>query len=229
MTPSEAWELGYRSASSGFFFDSMELLATTSTRVGGFEVLRGAIELIFAQKDEVNDHMAWVSRICSQGFNTAIAAPTGVDEYRLVLTQFVFEIVNRWSYIADIKTVTRLQAWFYAGFGLGRATTALRGVQLFERVREVAGLAPPVDQVPSNLAKLSMEASRQMEIASAEDDFRNVRPLLEDCARRASALAMQLQGDPQAILFSAQHELDLEFFADTLRKLRMDVARISLN
>lgn len=194
MEIADACRLGYRSASAGFFFDSMELVAAQSPLVaGGIDAMRGPIELLFRERDAVNAHMAWTARVLTAAFDTPWSAPTGVDDYRVLLRAGVFEIVNRWSYIGDIKTVTRLQAWFYCGFGLGRAETVYKALPFWARMMELSGGEGPVEQLPDNVRRMAAEAAKQLDVASDEDDFSAVRPLLKAEAGELQALSIALE------------------------------------
>lgn len=226
MHTRDAYRMGQQTAACGFFFDGMEIVAAVSPHVpGGVDALRGALELLFRERDAVNASMASVSALVSAAFSRPTSPPTTVDGYRELMQAGVFEIVNRWSYIADIKQVTRLQAWFYAGFGLGRAETVVKGVRMFTRLRDVVPDGTPLQQMPDNLRRMAAEAARQIEVAAAEDDLRSVRPLFEDAARRARRVAVELQAEPSAIGFGAEHEEDLRALADTGRKITLDLAR----
>jgi hypothetical protein len=220
----EAYRLGHETAASGFFFDGMEMVAAASTDAdGGIDALRGAVKLIFAQRDRTNECMTSLAATVGGAFGAPVTPPRTVDEYRSLMTKGVFEIVNRWSYISDIKLVTRLQAWFYCGFGLGRAETATRGVQLFERLREIVGAPASIERMPPRLGRLAAEAGKQLGVAAEEDDLRSVRPLLEGAARRVQSVALLTARPSAEIVFT--HGEDLEFFADTDRKIRMDLTR----
>jgi hypothetical protein len=216
--------MAWRTAASGYFFDSLELIAALAPAMGGVEALRGAFELLFSQRDRVNADMAWVTRLCEAAYQQPIEVPTGVDAYRALLTGRVFDIVNHWSYIPDIKQVNRLQAWFYAGFGLGRAEAVTRAIRLFERLHTIAGLREPLPQVPIHLGRMGAEAVRQMEVASQEDDLRNVRPFFEDSARRLQTACLLLQREPEAIVWSRALDDDLLAYADAARKIQLDLA-----
>lgn len=183
--------MGYKSAAAGFFFDGMEIIAALAPGAGGIDSLHGAIALLFPERDRVNTHMDEIADLCTRAFGQPWHAPRGVDEYRMLLRLGVFEIVNRWSYIKDIKTVNQLQAWFYAGFGLGRAETVFRGLQLQARLFEIVGESAPLPDMPVNLGRMAREGARQMDTAAEEDDLRGVRPLFEDCARRLRNVAAQ--------------------------------------
>jgi hypothetical protein len=223
MNPSHAFEMGYRAAAAGFFFDSLELIAACSVHVGGIDNLRGAIELVFADRDETNANVAWLANTLSGAFKQPWSAPRGVDEYRLMLTAGVFEVVNRWSYIDDVKQVTRLQAWFYAGFGLGRARTVTLGLQMYERMRNLVAVASAADDMPANLHRMAAEAVKQMQVAAEEDDLRSVRPMLEDNARRLQLVAVVLLRERAEISYLPAHVDDLRAIADTLRRIRLDL------
>jgi hypothetical protein len=226
MNLNDAYHMGQKSAAAGFFFDGMEMVAATSSVVGGFEYMRGALELLFAEKDATNERVAWLTALVSRAFGQVVVPPTGVDEYRLLLTGGVFEIVNRWSYIEDIKTVSRMQAWFYCGFGIGRLETVYQGTALLRRLMEIAGTGPPVEQMPERLYRLAQEAAKQIDVAGEEDDFAGVRPLLGEVSSEAKSLALWLQrpldamGEPLGIAESLQHVRDVE------RKLALDVAAL---
>lgn len=225
MTPETAYHMGHRTAGCGFFFDGMEMVAAASPHVpGGVEAMRGALELLFAERDRVNADAAWIAHLVGRAFGRVESPPTTVDAYRELQREGVFEIVNRWSYIADIKQVTQLQAWFYAGFGLGRARTVTLGLRLFERLRDQVGAGTAVDQMPDNLQRMAAEAARQMAVAAEEDDLRSVRPLFEDAARRVQRTSVQLLGPPDALAFTDEHADDLVAFEDAARKIALDLA-----
>lgn len=225
MTPGQALELGYRTAAAGFFFDGLELIAGCAPLCGGIDNLRGGFELLLPERDGVNADMDWLAEVCSGAFGRTWSPPRGVDDYRLMLTHGVFEIVNRWSYIADVKQVTRLQAWFYAGFGLGRARTVLLGVRLLDRLRERVTGPSPLDDTPGNLHRLAVEAAKQMQVAGEEDDLSRVRPLLEDAARRAQGLSLLVQRQRHELLWTEACNDDLRALDDTARALRLDLGR----
>lgn len=199
METPRAYAMGYRTAACGFFFDGMEMIAALAPQLGGLDALHGAFGLLFADKDAVNEHMAWTADLVSGAFRTPVPAPQGVDEYRALMREGVFEIVNRWSYIDDIKTVTRLQAWFYCGFGLGRAETIYKGVTLLARLVDIAGERPPLDQMPDNLRRMAQESAKQIDVASEEDDFDAQRPLLVEVANDLRGTALWLQRELTAI------------------------------
>jgi hypothetical protein len=225
MTPAEAYALGYDTAAPGFFFDGMEMIAAVSPACGGIEPLRGGVELLFAERDPVSARLGRVAAGMSTLFGQPFETPTTVDEYRHLMTAGVFEVVNRWSYIDDIKTVNQLQAWFYAGFGLGRVETVIKGFRLFERLYEIVGAGTILDTMPERLRRLAAEAAKQLEVAGDEADLASVRPLLHAASDRAKHAAVVAQRSPKAIEWTAELRADLEFLADVRRKLDLDVAR----
>ncbi len=225
MTPAEAYALGYDTAAPGFFFDGMEMIAAVSPACGGIDRLRGGVELLFTERDPVSDQLGRVVAAMSALFGVPFETPTTVDDYRHLMTAGVFEVVNRWSYIDDIKTVNQLQAWFYAGFGLGRAETAIKGLRLFERLYEIVGSGTVLDTMPERLRRLAAEAAKQLEVAGDEADLTSVRPLLHAAADRAKHASVLAQRSPETIGWSAELRADLEFLTDARRKLDLDVAR----
>jgi hypothetical protein len=192
VTPREAFELGWLSSSPGFFFDGMEVVAAAAPIAGGLERLTGAVALLQAEAPAGFDRLDRARELVSAAFGRVWELPRGVDAYRLFLTAGVFEIVNRWSYLSDIRQVTRLQAWFYCGFGLGRADAVLLALPLLERVREVIGVAGPVETMPDSLQRLLAEAISQVEVPAREADFDALRPLLLDTADRLKPVAVRL-------------------------------------
>lgn len=227
MRPVAAFDLGYRSARSGFFFDAMELVAFVAPSVGGIDALRHAIEPIFAARNRTRDDMDWVTSLLSQAYRTPLSAPAGVDDYRELLTGRVFDVVNRWSFIDDIKTVNRLQAWFYAGFGLGRTDTVLCGIELLVRLRDTAGAdVGPVRHAMAPMQRLAAEAARQLEVPAQEDDLQGVRPLLEQAAQHARSLSLRLQRPLELIDTSSSDAHTLEFLADVASRIRIDLAHV---
>ena len=223
MKPFDAFQMGYDAASSGFFFDGMELMAALSVRVGGFDPLKHGLELLFRQRDPVSEAMKRVAFTISHGFNRPTPPPVGVDDYRRLLEEGVFEIVNRWSYIKDIKQVNRLQAWFYAGFGLGRGATVIRGMGLIPRLYEVVGDGTELDSMPSRIQRMAIEGAKQLEIAAEEDDLQSVRPLLEDAAQRLKHVSVMLHREAPAIQWSPELAEDLSVIEDTARKVQLDL------
>lgn len=218
--------MGWWCSSSGFFFDGLELLAALAPSCGGIEALSEPLSLLFPERDRVNSNMDQLAALVTFAYKREFPAPRGVDEYRLLMEERVFDIVNRWSYISDIHTVTRLQAWFYTGFGLGRALSVHRGAQLMVAAYEQCGEAAPLPSTPTRLARMGMEAARQLETAAAEDDLSAVRPLFLECAARIEALAGRCSGPLKAVverpdLLAAD---DLELYLDTERKVELDFA-----
>ena len=128
--------------------------------------------------------------------------PNGVDDYRLLLTNGVFDIVNRWSYIADAKQMGRLQAWFYLGFGIGRASSVLHALPLLMRLRDTIGTAEPVPSMCESLRSLLAEAIRQLELAAREADLDAVRPELMAVADALKPVAIRLLGSADTIASS---------------------------
>jgi len=219
--------MGFQTSSSGFFFDGMEMVAAVSPHVdGGLDGLRGPLELLFEERGRVEASMGLVCALIEATLRTPTPKPVTVDAYRALLTGGVFEVVNRWSAIRDIKEVTRRQAWFYSGFGLGRAYTVTKGVGLFERLRDRAGQGTPLDQMPDNLRRMAAESAKQMEVAAAEDDLRGVRPLFEEIAARMKRAALHLQGNPSGIVFGTREAEDLEQVLEVSRKIELDLAQI---
>ena len=224
MQPFGAFDMGYDAASSGFFFDSMELAAALSVRLGGFDRMRSALALLFAQRDVTESAMRRVSEVVTQAFKKPISPPIGVDEYRNLLENGVFEIVNRWSYIRDINQINRLQAWFYVGFGLGRGTTVLRGIELIPRLFELVGKGTELDSTPKRLQLLAAEAAKQLEISSDEDDLQRIRPLLQDAAQRLKRVSLSLHLPVAEIRWDSELVDDLEILHNLGHKIRLDMA-----
>lgn len=225
MRPPQAFDMGWQSASAGYFFDGMEIIAALAPSLGGLDPLHGAIALLFPERDRVNTSMDQLAALCSSAFREPWPPPRSVDDYRHLLRNGVFEIVNRWSFIQDIHTVNRLQAWFYAGFGLGRAETVARGLVLRERLVEIAGDTPPLPDMPENLRRMALEGARQMDTAAREDDLAAVRPLFLACAQALEELAEIAAvpaGRPGA---AARIGEALDLFTDTARKVQLDLAR----
>ena len=225
MLPRDAFEMGYCAAAPGYFFDSLELLAAVSVDAGGFDRLETHLREVLAQRERTAEQLRFVTELATAAFRRPHEVPTTVDGYRVLLTASIFEIVNRWSFIADIHTVTRLQAWFYAGFGLGRLETVARGVSLFCRLRDDLGLIGPLPRTPVTLARMATEAARQMGTASAEADFDRVRPLFVDLAARADALTLRLGGPPESIEPGAVVSEILERCSGSARQVRLDLMR----
>ncbi len=223
MTPAQALELGARTASAGFFFDALELIAACSPQVGGIDALRGAIEVIFPERDRTNDDMAHVAALLTAAFGRRWDAPRAVDDYRVLLRDGVFEVVNRWSYIRDIAEVNRLQAWFYAGFGVGRARTALLGLRLFERLRDLVPSPSPADQAPENLHRLAVEAAKQMAVPAEEHELARVAPLLGDLVQRTQSAALVLLRERSEIAWSPALDETLQLCDEVLERMRREV------
>ena len=222
MRPQEAFEMGYRSAASGFFFDGMEIIAALAPGAGGVDNLRGAFELLFPERDRVNDNMRWLADLCTAAYGKVVEPPAGVDGYRTLLQDGVFDIVNRWSFIADIKQVSQLQAWFYAGFGLGRAETVMLATQLMVRLRDLVQHAEPLPSMPTRLQRMAAEGAQQMVTASGEDDLIAVRPLFEDVAGRLRRLAVALQRSLADVEWDDTYAESLVAARETARKVRID-------
>jgi hypothetical protein len=227
MRPVTAFDLGYRSARSGFFFDAMELLAFVAPTAGGVEALKHPMELLFRRRDETRADMDWVADLVGQAYRRPCSPPAGVDEYRSLLTDQVFDIVNRWSFIDDIKTVNRLQAWFYAGFGLGRTETVCRAFELLIRLRDIQpGDRSAVDAALPRLQRLAAEASRQLEIPASEDDLSIVSPLLLDASRSAQALALRAQRSLDELVHVGTDVDTLAACEDTAKRIRLTLAHV---
>lgn len=224
MQTPDAFELGLRSAGPGLFFDTMELVAALSVSLGGFDRLESFVRTLAQLQARTADDLEWVARLCSAAWREDIAVPRGVDAYRALLRERVFEIVNRWSYIQDIHTVTRLQAWFYAGFGLARARTVLDGLRYFDQLREVAGVVSPLDQAPTNLARMAEEAARQLQTVAKEDDFDRVSVLFESQARVLDGYALRLYGEPSTIALPSTLQTDIEQTDAIIHQVRLDFA-----
>lgn len=224
MLVADAYQMGYAAAALGFFFDGQELVAMVSVDVGGFDGLRGALEPIFAERDVANGWGDDLARYASAAFGQSVAPPRSVDGYRTLLTEGVFEIVNRWSFIGDLGTVNRLQAWFYAGFGMGRARTVLRASALHERMLEIAPTHPAVLSMRGQVQRLCQEAVRQIEVASEEDDLRSVRPLLQDVANRMKRWSVLLLRAPhERIVFDADAREDLAVLEALAERITRDL------
>lgn len=227
MRPVTAFDLGYRSARSGFFFDAMELLAFVAPSVGGVDALKHPMELLFRRRDETRTDMEWVADLVGQAYRRPCSAPSGVDEYRALLTDQVFDIVNRWSFIEDIKTVNRLQAWFYAGFGLGRTETVCRAFELLIRLRDIQPAdRSAIEAALPRLQRLAAEASRQLEIPATEDDLSAVEPLLLDAARAAQALSLRAQRPLDQLTAVAADADTLASCHDTAQRIRVSLAHV---
>jgi hypothetical protein len=225
MHRADAFTLGLASARPGFFFDGMELLATLSVDVGGLDVLRPALPQLWAVREEVEADLATVTALCTDAWRTPVQAPTAVDAYRSLLTDRVFEIVNRWSYIADIHTVNRLQAWFYAGFGCGRGQTVLRGVALRDVLVAQWGARGPLASMDGRLGRMAAEAARQLDVAAREDDLSAVRPLFLQGASVLDALSVRLlAADPAVPSGRSEDAPGLALLQESGDRVRRDLA-----
>jgi hypothetical protein len=195
MQPAQAFELGYLAAASGFFFDGMEVVAAAAPAAGGLEPLTHAFTLVSDEALATRERMEALCALVGAAHSVAWPLPNGVDDYRLLLTNGVFDIVNRWSYIADAKQMGRLQAWFYLGFGIGRATSVLTALPLLVRLRDTIGVAEPVPSMCESLRSLLAEAIRQLELAAREADLDAVRPELMAVADALKPVAVRLLGE----------------------------------
>ena len=199
MQPAQAFELGYLAAASGFFFDGMEVVAAAAPAAGGLEPLTHAFALVSDEALATRERMEGLCAIVGAAHSVAWPLPNGVDDYRLLLTNGVFDIVNRWSYIADAKQMGRLQAWFYLGFGIGRATSVLKALPLLVRLRDTIGVTEPVPSMCESLRSLLAEAIRQLELAAREADLDAVRPELMAVADALTPVAIRLLGDADTL------------------------------
>ena len=202
MQPAQAFELGYLPAASGFFFDGMEVVAAASPAAGGLEPLTHAFTLVADDALATRERMEALCALVGAAHSVAWPLPNGVDDYRLLLTNGVFDIVNRWSYIADAKQMGRLQAWFYLGFGIGRASSVLQALPLLMRLRDTIGTAEPVPSMCESLRSLLAEAIRQLELAAREADLDAVRPELMAVADALKPVAIRLLGSADTIASS---------------------------
>ena len=202
MQPAQAFELGYLPAASGFFFDGMEVVAAASPAAGGLEPLSHAFTLVADDALATRERMEGLCALVGAAHSVAWPLPNGVDDYRLLLTNGVFDIVNRWSYIADAKQMGRLQAWFYLGFGIGRASSVLQALPLLMRLRDTIGTAEPVPSMCESLRSLLAEAIRQLELAAREADLDAVRPELMAVADALKPVAIRLLGSADTIASS---------------------------
>jgi hypothetical protein len=199
MQPAQAFELGYLAAASGFFFDGMEVVAAAAPAAGGLEPLTHAFTLVSDEALATRERMEALCALVGAAHSVAWPLPNGVDDYRLLLTNGVFDIVNRWSYIADAKQMGRLQAWFYLGFGIGRATSVLKALPLLARLRDTIGVAEPVPSMCESLRSLLAEAIRQLELAAREADLDAVRPELMAVADALKPVAIRLLGEADTL------------------------------
>jgi hypothetical protein len=202
MQPAQAFELGYLPAASGFFFDGMEVVAAASPAAGGLEPLSHAFTLVADDALATRDRMEALCALVGAAHSVAWPLPNGVDDYRLLLTNGVFDIVNRWSYIADAKQMGRLQAWFYLGFGIGRASSVLQALPLLMRLRDTIGTAEPVPSMCESLRSLLAESIRQLELAAREQDLDAVRPELMALSDALKPVAIRLLGSADTIASS---------------------------
>lgn len=202
MQPAQAFELGYLPAASGFFFDGMEVVAAASPAAGGLEPLTHAFTLVADDALATRERMEGLCALVGAAHSVAWPLPNGVDDYRLLLTNGVFDIVNRWSYIADAKQMGRLQAWFYLGFGIGRASSVLQALPLLMRLRDTIGTAEPVPSMCESLRSLLAESIRQLELAAREADLDAVRPELMAVADALKPVAIRLLGSADTIASS---------------------------
>ena len=202
MQPAQAFELGYLAAASGFFFDGMEVVAAASPAAGGLEPLTLAFALVADDALATRERMEALCALVGAAHSVAWPLPNGVDDYRLLLTNGVFDIVNRWSYIADAKQMGRLQAWYYLGFGIGRASSVLQALPLLMRLRDTIGTAEPVPSMCESLRSLLAEAIRQLELAAREQDLDAVRPELLALSDALKPVAIRLLGSADTIASS---------------------------
>lgn len=224
MQTSDAFEMGLRSARPGLFFDTMEIVAALSVSLGAFDRLEPFVRTLQDMQATSAEDLEWVARLASAAYRQPIDVPRGVDGYRTFLREGIFEIVNRWSYIQDIHTVTQLQAWFYAGFGLARANTVFRGFRVFEALRNVAGILSPLDQAPLQLSRMAEEAARQLQVVAQEHDFDRVRVLFMAQAHVLDSYALRLRGEPDAITLPTTLANDLQETQELIHRLRLDFA-----
>ena len=202
MQPAQAFELGYLAAASGFFFDGMEVVAAASPAAGGLEPLSHAFTLVADDALATRERMEALCALVGTAHSVTWPLPNGVDDYRLLLTNGVFDIVNRWSYIADAKQMGRLQAWFYLGFGIGRASSVLQALPLLMRLRDTIGTAEPVPSMCESLRSLLAESIRQLELAAREQDLDAVRPELLALSDALKPVAIRLLGSADTIASS---------------------------
>lgn len=220
MQPAQAFELGYLAAASGFFFDGMEVVAASSPAAGGLEPLTHAFTLVSDDAIETRARMSELCRLVGAAHGVEWPIPAGVDDYRLLLTNGVFDIVNRWSYIADVRLVARLQSWFYLGFGLGRAASVLRAVPLLVRLRDVVGTAEPVPSMGERLRGLLAESIRQLELAAREQDLDPIRPLLMAASDSLKPVAVRLLASPEVLAGSPDDTERLGLLRELVERAR---------
>jgi|SRR5690625_37821 len=222
METVDAFEMGLRSARPGLLFDTMEMVAAMSVSLGGFDRLESFVRTLSSLQQRSMGDLEWVSSLISAAYRFPYEVPDSVDAYRSMLTDRVFDIVNRWSYIDDIHTVTRLQAWFYCGFGLGRGLTVLRGLTYFEDLRNVAGVVSPLDQMPRQLSRLAQEAARQLQTVSEEDDFSAIEHTLHRAAALLDGYALRCAGAPQEIKIPRELAQDIAWFETLIEERQRD-------
>lgn len=222
MKTVDAFEMGLRSARPGLLFDTMEMVAAMSVSLGGFDRLESFVRTLAQLQQRGMEDLEWVSRLIGGAYGVRYEVPDSVDAYRMMLTDHVFDIVNRWSYIDDIHTVTRLQAWFYCGFALGRGITVLRGLGYFEDLRNIAGVVAPLDQMPRQLSRLAQEAARQLQTVSEEDDFSAIEGSLHAAAAILDGVALRCAGAPEALTLPAGLSQDIEQFETWIQKRQRD-------
>lgn len=222
MQTVDAFEMGLRSARPGLLFDTMEMVAAMSVTLGGFDRLESFVRTLAQLQQRSMEDLEWVSALIRGAYGIPYEVPDSVDAYRTMLTDRVFDIVNRWSYIDDIHTVTRLQAWFYCGFGLGRGITVLRGLRYFEDLRNIAGIVAPLEQMPRQLSRLAQEAARQLQTVSEEDDFSAVEHSLHDAASMLDAVALRCAGDPDGLTLPSSLSQDILQFDTWIQERQRD-------
>lgn len=225
METVDAFEMGLRSARPGLLFDTMEMVATLSVTLGGFDQLESFVRTLSDLQQRSAADLEWITELASAAYQTPLQVPDSVDAYRMMLTGRIFEIVNRWSYIDDIHTVTRLQAWFYCGFGLGRALTVFGGLQYFEELRNIAGVVPPLDQMPRQLSRMASEAARQLQTVSEEDDFSSIEHVLHHAASILDGYALRCDGPASDIELPKGLEDDIKYFNTLIEERQRDSLR----
>lgn len=225
METVDAFEMGLRSARPGLLFDTMEMVAAMSVSLGGFDRLESFVRTLSELQQESMEDLQWLRELISGAYGRAYEMPDSVDAYRSMLTDRVFDIVNRWSYIDDFHTVTRLQAWFYCGFGLGRGVTVLRGLQYFEDLRNVGGVVPPLDQMPLQLSRMAQEAARQLQTVSEEDDFSAIEQVLHQAVAVLDGYAMRCQAAAQKVNIPRNLAQDVAYFETLIAERQRDAVR----
>lgn len=225
METVDAFEMGLRSARPGLLFDTMEMVAAMSVSLGGFDRLESFVRTLSELQQASMEDLEWVCALIRSAYQAPYDIPDSVDAYRSMLTDRVFDIVNRWSYIDDIHSVTRLQAWFYCGFGLGRGVTVLRGLNYFEELRNVGGMVSPLDQMPRQLSRMAQEAARQLQTVSEEDDFSAIEHTLHSAAGLLDSYAVRCQGDPQEVKIPRTLAQDIEYMQTLIAERQRDAVR----